>query len=150
MKKEDLRFLTYLGIVVAVVIIAAFFLTTGEPDLSFGRSVFYGLIKGDESVKKFIDWDSFKAIGQDLGANYSNLPPGREQEQYKKAFIINCGLGFQSVSTVSGSFANWRLRRSDKEIAVVAADSVGGSTILVTISKKDKRRKLISIDWEKK
>jgi len=150
MKKEDVRFFTYLGIVVAVVIIVAFFLTTGDPDLSFGRSVFYGLIKGDESVKKAIDWDSLKALGVEVGANYSKLPPGREKEQYKKAFIINCGLGFQSISTVSGSFVNWRLRRSDNQIAVVAADSVGGSTLLLTISKKDKKRKLISIDWEKK
>jgi len=68
MKKEDLRFFTYLGIVVAVVIIVAFFLTTGDPDLSFGRSVFYGLIKGDESVKGAIDWDSLKAVGLDVGA----------------------------------------------------------------------------------
>jgi len=150
MKKEDARFFAYLGIVVAVVIIVAFFLTVGEPDLSFGRSVFYGLIKGNESVKKSIDWDSFKAIGQDLGANYSKLPSAREKEWYKKSFIINCSLGFQSLKGVPGSFANWRLRRSDSQTAVVATDSIGGSTLLLTISKKDKKRKLVSIDWEKK
>ena len=150
MKKEDARFFAYLGIVVAVVIIVAFFLTIGEPDLSFGRSVFYGLIKGNESVKKLIDWDSFKAIGQDLGANYSKLPSAREKEWYKKSFIINCSLGFQSVKGLPGSFINWRLRRSDNQTAVVATDTVGGSTLLLTISKKDKKRKLISIDWEKK
>jgi len=152
MKKEDIRFMEYVGVVVLIVMMAAFFLLVREPDISFARSVFAGLIKGDESVKDAIDWPSFKAVGVDLGAVYAKIPADREKAYFKKAFILNFALGFESSGGKFESFTHWRISQRDKQGVIVAADigALGETKILFTISKKYRNRKLVAIQWEEK
>jgi len=152
MKKEDIRFMEYVGVVVLLVVMAAVFLLVREPDVSFARGVFSGLIKGDESVKEAVDWLSFKAVGSDLGAVYAKLPSDKEKEFYKKAFILNFALGFKNGGGKFSSFTNWRIIQRDKQGVIVAAD-MGASrerTVLFAISKKYRNKKLVAIGWEEK
>jgi len=152
MKKEDIRFMEYVGVVVLIVVMAAVFLLVREPDVSFARGVFSGLIKGDESVKEAIDWPSFKAVGNDLGAIYSKLPSDKERGLYKQAFILNFALGFKSSGGKFSSFTNWRIIQRNKQGVIVVADigASGERTVLFAISKKYRNRKLVAIEWEEK
>lgn len=152
MEKEDIRFMEYVGVVVLIVVMAAVFLLVREPDISFARGVFSGLIKGDESVKEAIEWPSFKAMGNDLGAVYVKLPSDKEKEFYKQAFILNFALGFKSSGGKFSSFTHWRIIQRDKQGAIVAADigASGERTALFAVSKKHRNKKLVAIEWEEK
>ncbi len=137
------------SITIILIVSIGLFLYIKNQDINFCRRVFVGLVEGNHSVHKLIDWANFKAVGVDVGQAYLALPGDKERTGYQKAFIERFSLGFRQAKGTFKSFINWRLYDNRGETVVVAADykAQDNKTILFTISK-DGRKQLAGIQWE--
>jgi len=133
---------------VAALLIGLFVYVKNQ-DINFSRRTFTGLIKGNSSVQRLIDWPGFKAVGVDVGRAYSTLPNDKERADYRRAFIEKFSSGFRQTGADSKSFTNWRIYDNKGEFTVVAADykEKDNRTILFALSKGG-RKKLAAIRWE--
>ena len=132
-----------------VALFIGLFLYVKNQDINFSRRIFTGLIKGNSSVQRLIDWPGFKAVGVDVGQAYSTLPNDKERADYRRAFIEKFSSGFRQTGADSKSFTNWRIYDNKGEFTVVAADykEKDNRTILFALSKGG-RKKLAAIQWE--
>lgn len=136
--------------IVVIVCIAGFmfFRLTQDPDIAFTRQVFAGLVNGRQAVQEAIDWPTLKAVGSDVGADYSRFPTESQRQYFRKSFIINFSLSFQNTGGELKSFTNWHIYSKDNTKTVVACLALSNKTLLFTISKKYGKRKLVSIQWK--
>ena len=146
MKKERNWFMEYyILVIIGAVLVAAFFMVIRQPDLDLARKVLSSLAQGRESIQAVIDWPSFKAMGNDVGADYEKLPSERQKLYFRKAFVINFSLSFKASGGELRNYGNWRVYSRDKEKTIVAADTVSKKTVLFVISKKYGKSKITEI-----
>jgi len=149
MDKEQIYFFWYLGVTLLVVILGVmFFKVSQDQDIYFAREVFSGLVNARESVERQIDWANFKAVGSDIGADYSRFTTEIQRGYYRKGFIINFSLSFKNSGGTFNSFTHWAIYSKDNNKVVVSALSRINKTLLFTISKRGNKRKLESIQWK--
>lgn len=148
MTKEDNRFIAYLVLGIVVVMGLIFWGVGQDNEISFCRRALSGLIKGDVSVEKSLEWPAFKAIGNDIGAEYSKLPNENERVYFRKAFILNLALAFKNAGGRFNAFTNWRLADKDSQKTIVAVDGLGNKTLLFTVVKISGKRKLVALQWK--
>lgn len=148
MSKEDNRFIAYLVLGIVIVIGAMFWGVGQDNEISFCRRTLAGLIKGELSVEKSLDWPSLKAVGNDIGAEYAKLLTENERAYFRKAFILNCALSFQNSGGKLSAFTHWRLEDKDSQQTIVAVDGLANKTLLFTVVKISGKRKLAALEWK--
>lgn len=135
-------------IIAALAVIALFFIFYKPSDIDFCRTTFSGLMKGDYSVAKNIDWENFKALGTEVGKTYTGLPNDKERAKYRDAFIKSSAKGFQYAKGSINNFINWRVYSQDGEEKVIACDYPLHNKVLLFTLSKFGGRKIIVINWE--
>jgi hypothetical protein len=117
-------------------------------DVTFAKSTFESLARGDSSVAEKIDWPVFSAMGNNIGSEYVEATSGVEKEKIVSGFITGFASSFRdSGGTVEG-FTNWRVSLHDKLRTEVAADSAGG-VMTITVSERDGVERVSSINLVK-
>ena len=114
-------------------------------DVSFARSTFESLARGDASVATKIDWPVFTSEGYNAGAAYSLLPSAVEKERFVSTFITQFSTSFRETGRSVDQFTNWRVVAHDSQSTEVAADSPGG-TLTVMVSERNNDEKVSSIN----
>jgi len=117
-------------------------------DVTFARSTFESLARGDAAVADKIDWPVFTSIGENLGASYIALPSGVEKQKLVSAFITQFATSFRESGGSIDGFTNWRVTAHDSTQTEVAADSASG-VLTVTVSERDGVEKVSSINMIK-
>jgi hypothetical protein len=150
MLKERMQVWGYLALFLIVFfLVVSFFKISEDPDVGFTRGVLKGLVSGKESVQDSIDWPFFKALGSDVGSEYLKLARENERSYFRKAFILNLALSFQNSGGRYSSFTRWRIFDRQKDKVIVASDVLPSrKTILFTVVKKYRRRKLTQMQWK--
>lgn len=143
MKRKNLIFIT--GIITIFFISGC---TQMETDVQLTRRIFNGLCSGNQRVQNSIDWQTLKAMGVDVGQSYSNIVSEKERSDYRKVFFYNLSYAFRAAGGSVSKFSNWRVKGRGGDNTVVAADSAMGKAILLTLSNKGGKRKLIAIQWQ--
>ena len=114
-------------------------------DVTFARTTFESLARGDSAVAEKIDWPVFTSLGQNLGANYVALTSGVEKQKFVSGFITQFATSFrESGGTIEG-FTNWRVTVHDALKTEVAADSANG-VLTVIVSERDNVERVSSIN----
>jgi hypothetical protein len=114
-------------------------------DVTFARTTFESLARGDSAVADRIDWPVFTSMGQNLGANYVALTSGVEKQKLVASFITQFATSFrESGGTIEG-FTNWRVSAHDALKTEVAADSPNG-VLTVIVSVRDNVERVSSIN----
>lgn len=114
-------------------------------DVTFAKTTFESLARGDSAVAEKIDWPVFTSLGQNLGANYTAITSGVEKEKFITGFITQFAVSFrESGGTIEG-FTNWRVVTHDALKTEVAADSPGG-VLTVIVSERDNIERVSSIN----
>ena len=114
-------------------------------DVSFARTTFESLARGDSAVAEKIDWPVFTSLGQNLGANYVSLTSGVEKQKFIAGFITQFATSFrESGGTIEG-FTNWRVTAHDALKTEVAADSANG-VLTVIVAERDGVERVSSIN----
>lgn len=117
-------------------------------DVTFARSTFESLARGDASVADKIDWPVFTSIGENLGASYIALSSGVEKQKLVSAFITQFATSFRESGGSIDGFTNWRVTAHDSTQTEVAADSASG-TLTVIVAERDGVEKVSSINMIK-
>ena len=118
-------------------------------DAGFAKYVFTNMAKGRQGIEKYIDWQSFQAVGVDVGATYSKFSE-KEKPGYLKAFLQNFSFSFRTAGGKLNYFHNWRVYSQDSHKVTVAVDTKN-LTLLLSLSQGSRaKRKLISMEWLKK
>ena len=141
-------------ILTAALIAAAFFVfifarqKTNE-DVDFCRMVWQGMLKGDQRVIRYIDWEHLKLLGKDIGSRYELARTDEERSKYKQSFLRGVAFGRRRYPRIMPVFRNWRVYYRDPEKTVVAVDAPQRDkmvTILFTVGKDAGEKKLFAID----
>lgn len=118
---------------------------TTAGDVTFARTTFESLARGDSSVAAKIDWPVFTSLGQNLGADYTALTSGVEKEKFVNGFITQFAMSFRESGGNLEGFTNWRVVSHDAMKTEVAADSAGG-VLTVVVSERDDIERVSSIN----
>jgi hypothetical protein len=114
-------------------------------DVTFARTTFESLARGDSAVAEKIDWPVFTSMGQNLGASYVALTSGVEKQKLVASFITQFATSFrESGGTIEG-FTNWRVSTHDALKTEVAADSPNG-VLTVIVAERDGVERVSSIN----
>ena len=117
-------------------------------DIGFARYVFTDMAKGRQGIEKYIDWQSFKAVGVDVGTAYSKFSE-KEKPGYRKAFLQNFSFTFRTAGGKLSYLHNWRIHFQDSHKVTVAVDTKN-LTLLLSISQGSRaKRKLMGMEWLK-
>lgn len=117
-------------------------------DVTFARSTFESLARGDSAVAEKIDWPVFTSIGENLGASYTALTSGVEKQKLVSSFITQFATSFRENGGSVDGFTNWRVTAHDSTQTEVAADSASG-VLTVTVAERDGVEKVSSINMIK-
>jgi hypothetical protein len=113
--------------------------------VTFAKTTFESLARGDSSVANRIDWPVFTSLGQNLGADYTALSSGVEKEKFVNGFITQFAVSFRENGGTLEGFTNWRVVSHDSMKTEVAADSAGG-VLTVIVSTRDDVERVSSIN----
>ncbi len=114
-------------------------------DVTFARSTFESLARGDSAVAEKIDWPVFTSLGENLGASYTALTSGVEKQKLVSAFITQFATSFRESGGSVDGFTNWRVTAHDSTQTEVAADSASG-VLTVIVAERDGVEKVASIN----
>jgi len=114
-------------------------------DTSFARKAFLELARGDTAVQSKIDWPTFVAMGQNVGAAYILLASDTEKQNFRNAFVTQFSTNFRESGGSVDNFTDWRVTFHDSLRTEVAADSPGG-VLKITVSQRDSADHVSSID----
>ena len=118
----------------------------GKADMTFAKSTFEALAKGDSAVKEKIDWDILNSMGQNVGAAYVQLPSETEKVNFQNAFVTQFANAFREAGGSPDKFENWRVSYHDDFKTEVAADS-GGGTVTITVTERGGKERVSGLGF---
>ena len=146
MKNKDQAASPVKGIILFLVVIGILFLfKVKHNELDVARAALAGLIQANSSVASLLNWEKLKAVGVDVGAEYSAFKIDKDKVNYKKYFIRGFSAGFKEVKGEYKEFTNWRFYEKTAQKTVVAAD-YRGKILLFSLPKNEK--KITDIQWK--
>jgi len=107
------------------------------------------MVNGSSDAQTMIDWENFRAIGDDVGKEYQALPSDAEKSKYRNDFIAGIALSTPAIKANPDGITNWRVQRETPLETVVAANMNGGAILTLTVSKRDGIQRLSAIDMKK-
>ncbi|MEO5916654.1 MAG: hypothetical protein ABIS50_20675 [Luteolibacter sp.] len=113
-------------------------------DVTFAKSTFESLARGDSTVASKIDWPVFTSLGENMGATYVALTTGAEKEKFISAFITQFAVSFRENGGSVDAFTSWRVTAHDSTRTEVAADSSSG-VLTIIVAERDGLEKVSSI-----
>lgn len=114
-------------------------------DVTFAKTTFESLARGDSSVAEKIDWPVFTSLGVNVGASYGALVSGVEKQQWVTNYITQFATSFRESGGSVDGFTNWRVTFHDSQKTEVAADSTNG-VLTVVVSERDHVERVSSIN----
>lgn len=117
-------------------------------DTSFARSSFTSLARGDTDAAAKIDWPTFTALGENIGARYVNIESETEKQNFRNAFVTQFSSQFHQNGGSVDNFTNWRVTFHDSVRTEVAADSPGG-VLKITVSQRDSVERISALNMIK-
>ena len=114
-------------------------------DVTFARSTFESLARGDSAVAEKIDWPVFTSLGQNLGATYVDITSGVEKEKFVSGFITQFAISFRESGGNLEGFTNWRVTSHNALRTEFAADSPNG-VLTVIVAERDNVERVSSIN----
>ena len=135
--------------------VACFLLTFVGCDLdtresaNLAKSTFEGTVKGDVSIAKNIDWQTFRFQGEDYGPSYLTLATDYQRTQFKSAIIMKMSAIFNAKNWTAVNVRNWKVGAKGVESAIVSAEvQGGGGKITMYIQKVSLEKKIHRIEYQ--
>jgi hypothetical protein len=109
-----------LGLVITGLALVA--IRSSGRDVKFCRTLFRQLVDGKPAAQQHIAWETFQAIGKNIGEEYQALQDGYQRTKYQVAFVENFAKGFRQSGAAFEDFKNWRMYARGDDATIVAAD----------------------------
>lgn len=119
-----------------------------NPDVKFAKTTFFSMVNcsADEAL---IDWETFQGFSKDVGAAYRALPNDAEKAEFRKSFLIGFCASTPNLKANPESLTDWRVNSASPSETIVATDRPAGDVMLITVSKRDGKQKLSSLQVTK-
>jgi len=114
-------------------------------DVTFAKSSFESLVRGDTSVADKIDWETLNSLGLPVGQQYVAFANETDRTNFRKGFITQFSASFRESGGSVDSFTGWRVTSHDGTHTEVAADSSNG-ILKLTVSERDGQERLSAIE----
>lgn len=114
-------------------------------DVTFAKSAFESLVRGDTSVADKIDWETLNSLGLPVGQQYVAFANESDRTNFRKGFITQFSASFRESGGSVDSFTGWRVVSHDGTHTEVAADSSSG-ILKLTVSERDGQERLSAIE----
>ena len=118
----------------------------GKGDMTFAKSTFESLARGESGVADKIDWMTLQSLGQNVGVAYVQIASETDKINFQKAFVSQFSAAFREAGGSPDQFENWRVSYHDDLKTEVAADSAGG-TVTITVSERDGRERVSGLGF---
>jgi hypothetical protein len=116
-------------------------------DVDFAREALTRLTNGDTSAGDMVDWDNFKVMTIDVGAQYRLMPDETNRKTFRDAFIPQFSSSFKSKGADLSKLSQWKEVSRSGDQTVVSASAPGGTgSLLITVSHPGGAQKLAGID----
>jgi hypothetical protein len=116
-------------------------------DVRFAKTTFFSMVNGtaDEAA---IDWEIFRAMGDDLGPEYRALATDAEKAAARKSFLLGFAGSTPNIKAHPERITNWRVKSETPSETVVAADMQQNARLVLTVSKRDGKQRLSAMQIE--
>ncbi len=114
-------------------------------DLAFARSTFQSLVRGESDVRDDIDWETLRAFGDNVGAQYVVISSETEREAFETAFITQFAASFRDSGGNVDAFTNWRVTGHADGRTEISADSPNG-VLRLTVTERDDEERLSRLE----
>jgi hypothetical protein len=114
-------------------------------DVSFAKSAFVALAKGDTQAQEMIDWPVFTAPGENVAAKYNAIPTETEKAQFRAEYVTGFATSFRQSGGSVDNFTDWKVSFHDSTRTEVTAQSPSG-LLKLTVSERNSTEKLSAID----
>lgn len=114
-------------------------------DVTFAKSTFESLARGDTSVAEKIDWETLNSLGIPVGQQYVAFANDADRTNFRKGFVTQFSASFRESGGSVDSFTGWRVTSHDETNTKVTADTTKGRLNL-TVSKRDGKERLSAIE----
>ena len=92
-----------------------------------------------------IDWETFRAVGKDVGAEYRVLPNDAEKAEFRRMFLVGFSATTPNLKANPNLVTGWRLKSENSSETIVAADMKHkDAVLLITVSKRSGTQKISS------
>ena len=138
-----------LGCGVLLGLLAACSSESDNPDVKFAKTTLFSMVNcsADETL---IDWETLQAPpAKDIGAIYRALPDDAEKAKFRKEFLAGFCFSTPNLKAHPESLTDWRVNSESPSETVVATDMQPGTVMLLTVSKRDGKQKLSSLQVTK-
>ncbi len=113
-------------------------------DVQFAKTTFFSMVNGT-AAEAAIDWETFRAANDDIGAEYRALPNDAEKAEFRKTFLVGYSATTPNLKANPSLVAHWRVKSENSSETIVAADMKHkGAVLLITVSKRSGTQKISS------
>lgn len=117
-------------------------------DTAFAKRAFEALTDGDSAAADMIDWDRFKAVGQDVGVVYRGMTDETEKSQFRTGFLVGFSKSFKGQGADASQLSNWRVLNENTSETVVSAEASNGNKILITVTKRNGQQLISALNLD--
>jgi hypothetical protein len=118
------------------------------PDVGFAKRAFFSMVNGS-AAEGIIDWETFRAMGEDLGPKYRALATDAEKAAARKSFLAGFAVSTPNIRANPEAITNWRVKSETPSETVVAADMQKGAVLLLTVSKRDGTQRISAMELQR-
>ena len=121
---------------------------TDNPDVTFAKAAFFSMVNGSSDAEAMIDWENFRALGDDVGKGYRKLPNEAEKAKARKEFIAGFALSTPNMKANPDGITNWRVYTETPSETIISAKMKAGPVLYLTVSKRGGSQKLSALRIE--
>ncbi|HEX5708113.1 MAG TPA: hypothetical protein VFX96_12500 [Pyrinomonadaceae bacterium] len=115
-------------------------------DTLFAETAFKSLTSGDSSAEWMVDWDSFRVADVDVGSQYRAMPGDTAKGAFRTSFISTFANSFKQTGAQLTDVSGWKEQSRAGDTTTVVGKIRNGKSIRLTVTHKDGRQGLASID----
>jgi len=119
--------------------------TRSAGDVTFARTTFESLARGDTAATENIDWETLNSLGINVGASYTAIASETEREEFKNAFVTQFASSFRDGGGSAEAFTNWRVTGTTDDRTEVSADSPNG-VLRLTVSRRNDLKRVSKLE----
>ncbi len=121
--------------------------SVSTPAATFGQIAFTSLCHDEPAAESYLDWESLKTSGTDVGTFYLVMPGNEAKASFRKSFIKSFAKSFGEKGATAESLTNWHTESQTATQATVVAIAPNGRSLVLTLSKRDGFWRISTLDF---
>lgn len=136
---------TFIIILILLALISAGCSKEKQRRLDTAKKALGQLSKGNQKVERYIAWEVFRFLGEDIGSQYQQATSNMERNGFKRMTIARLAVQCRGEGWAPDKFTNWQMNYTNKGFASIYVDAPKGK-LMITMMIEDTTRRITAID----